>query len=305
MRPPSSILAISCALSLSLGAADKPYEVKAGEAIPSKIIYTDHLGPYKHDLPAILPLVVVSFQTQATEKGRGGGIFSSGTLQYTLDGISPALMQKITDQVQEALEAELKASGWQIIPAEKAVELDAYKAWAKSPDPSGGEVERSVISKGKGVNSLFASKELERVFVGGKRPLVGNGTVLGGWAGAPAICKLGLALNAKVILFRALVNFANIETGKRGLFTGSQSWKSSTVLEVSYAELDVYPPDASGTTPARLHTELPVTMFSDFITDAKKDGSHHTLTANPERYEKDTVETLRAVAKGFAAVSNK
>lgn len=304
MRLPHTLLVLGCALSLTLGAADKPFEVKAGEAIPSKIIYTDHLGPFKHDLPAVLPMVVVSFQTQATEKGSGGGIFSSGTKEYTLDGISPALMQKIADQVQDALEAELKAGGWQIIPAEKAVELDAYKAWAKSPDPSGDEVKRAFFSKGKGTNTL-SSKEMERVFVGGKRPLVGNGVVLGGWTGAPAICKLGLALNAKVILFRALVNFANIEAGKRGLFTGSQTWKSSTILEVSYAELDVYPPDASGATPARLHTEVPVTMFSDFITADKHEGSHHLLTADSERYEKDTVEALRTVAKGFAAVSNK
>jgi len=298
-------LALGCVLGLTLGAADKPFEVKVGEAIPAKIIYTDHLGPFKHDLPAVLPMVVVSFQTQATEKGNSAmGIFTSGTKEYTLDGISPALMQKITDQVQEALEAELKAGGWQIIPAEKAMELDAYKAWAKSPDPSGDEVKRAFFSKGKGTNTL-SSKEMERVFVGGKHPLVGNGVVLGGWMGAPAICKLGQALNAKFILFRALVNFANIEAGKRGLFTGRQTWKSSTILEVSYAELDVYPPDASGATPARLHTEVPVTMLSDFITDDKHEGSHHTLMADPERYEKDTVEALRAVAKGFVAVSNK
>jgi hypothetical protein len=306
MRAASWFLAIAVAVSAAASAADKPLEVKAGDAIPSKSITTDHLGPFKRDLPAVLPLVVVSFQTQATEKGGTGslgmGIFSSGALEYTLDGVSAELMQKITDDVQEAVEAELKAAGWQILPAEQATSQDTYKSWAKSPDPSGVEGKRSFFSVGKGTNQ-FTSSELERVFVGGKRPLLGNGPVLGGWTAAPSICKLGLALNAKVILFRAIVNFANISGGKRGLFTGNRTWTSQTDLEVSYAEMDVYPPDANGTTPARLHTDLPVTLRSDFVKDVQKSGSRHTVVADPDRYAKDTVEAIRTIAKGFAAQS--
>ena len=101
--------------------------------------------------------------------------------------------------------------------------------------------------------------------------------MLGGWTAAPSLCKLGLFV--------------------------SQTWKSSTVLEVSYAEMDVYPPDASGATPARLHTDVPVTLSSDFVTDVQRSGSYHTIVANPERYETGTVEAIRAVAKGFAAQS--
>ena len=306
MRAATWFLAVTFAISGAALSADKPLEVKAGDTIPAKRITSDHLAPFKHDLPAVLPLVVVSFQTQATEKGGSGslgmGIFGSGSLQYTLDGVSADAMQKITDDVQEAVEGELKAAGWQILPAEQATSLDAYKAWAKSPDPSGVETKRAFFSVGKGTNQLTSS-ELERVFVGGKRPLLGNGPVLGGWTAAPSICKLGLALNAKVILFRAIVNFANISAGKRGLFTGSQTWTSQTDLEVSYAEMDVYPPDANGATPARLHTDLPVTLRSDFVKDVQKSGSHHTIVADPDRYARDTVEAIRTIAKGFAAQS--
>lgn len=55
--------------------------------------------------------------------------------------------------------------------------------------------------------------------------------------------------------------------------------------------------------PARLHTEVPVTLHSDFVTDVQRSGSHHTIVANPERYEIGSVEAIRAVAKGFAAAS--
>jgi hypothetical protein len=214
-------------MSFAAWAADKLVEVKAGDPIPSKIISTSHLGPFKHDMPAVLPMVVVSFQTQATEKG-SGGLFSSGAMEYTLGGVSVALMQQIADEAQLAIEAELKAGGWEVLPAEKAVELESYKSWSKSPDISGEEVKRQFFSKGKGTNT-FSSKELERIFVGGKRPLVGNGVVLGGWTGAGAICQIGKDLGAKVILFRAIVNFANIHAGVRGFFSG-QEWKGKSSL---------------------------------------------------------------------------
>jgi hypothetical protein len=308
MRKSLPVLAASCALSITAWAGDKPVEVSAGSAIPAKIIATSHLGPLKQDLPAVLPMVVVSFQTQATEKGGSGplgsGIFSSGALQYTLEGITPALMQKIADETQEAIEAELQAVGWQVLPAEKATETEAYKAWSKAPDASGVEVKREFFSQGKGTNT-FSSKEMERVFVAGKRPLVGNGVVLGGWTAAPSLCLIGKEVGAKVVLFRAIVNFATISAGKKGLFTGSQQWKSSSTLDVSYAEMDVYPPDSSGATPSRLNTDTPITLHSDFVKDVQKSGSHMTIVADPERYEKDTVEALRAVAKGFAAESKK
>jgi hypothetical protein len=301
MRIRSFILSLACLVGATARAGDKPVEIKAGEAIPSGIIATSHLGPFKHDLPAVLPMVVVSFQTQATEKG-GSGMFKSFGMQYTLDGISGAVMQKIADEVQEALEAELKAGGWQILSPDKVTGLDTYKEWSKSPDTSRDEVKREFFSAGKGTNT-FSSKEMERVFVGGGRPLVGNGIVLGGWTAAPAICRIGLAAGAKVVLFRAIVNFANIAAGKRGLFTGHQEWKGRASLEVSYAELDVYPPDASGATPARLNTDTPVTLHSEFIKDVQKSDGGTVVVADPEHYEKDTVEVIRCVAKGFVAKS--
>lgn len=305
MRHSLKILVATCAVSVTAWASDKPIEVKAGDALPSRVISTSHLGPFKHDLPAILPMVVVSFQTQASEKGGGGplgmGVFSSGALQYTLDGVSPDTMQKVADEAQRAIEAELVAAGWQVMSADKAVDTDAYKSWSKTPDVSGSEVKRQFFSAGKGTNS-FSSNEMERVFVAGKRPLVGNGVVLGGWTAAGPLCQIGKATGAKVILFRAIVNFANINAGKRGFF-GGQAWKSESVLEVSYAEMDVYPPDSSGATPARLITDSAVTLRSEFVKDVKKSGSHYTVVADPERYATDSIEAIRVIAKGFAAES--
>ena len=295
-----------CALSLNVWAGEKLIEVQPGEAIPSKAIRTSHLGPFKHDMPAVLPMVVVSFQTNAAEKGSGTGFGGMGgkALEYTLDGVSNERMQKIADEVQEAVESELKAAGWQIMPAEKVTDLEEYKSWTKSPDPTGEEVKRKFFSAGKGTNT-FSSKEMERVFVGGKRPLVGNGVVLGGFTAAPSICRLAKAAGAKVILFRVIVNFANITAGKNNVFAGRQDYKSKASLEISYAEIVVYPPDSNGTTPARIDTEDPVTMHSEFVKDVQKSGRDHTVVADPDVYEKDVVAAIHSVAKGFAAESNK
>jgi hypothetical protein len=303
MRDSLTVVFVSCVLGVSAWAGDKPFEVKPGDAIPAKIITTSHLGPFKHDLPAVLPMVVVSFQTQAADKGSGSGFFGSSGIQYTLSGISNDVMQKTADEAQAAIEAELKAGGWQILPADKFTELEAYKSWIKSPETSGEEVKRSFFSAGKGTNT-FSSKEMERVFVGGNRPLVGNSMVLGGWTAASSLCQIGKALDAKVIVFRAIVNFANIHAGKNGLFSG-QEWKGSTTLEISYAEMDVYPPDAKGATPARLTTDNPVTVHSEFVKDVQKSKSDRTIVADPARYASDTVEAIRAVAKGFVAESSK
>jgi hypothetical protein len=304
MRFTPIILAAFCVATLTARAGDKPVGLTPGEAVPAKIVSADHLGVFKADRPAVLPMVVVSFQTQATEKGGGSGVFSSGALQYTLDGISGTLMQKIANEAQEAVESELNRAGWVLLPVEKAAETEAYKSWSQTPDPSGEEVKRQFFSAGKGTNSL-TSKEMERVFVGGGRPLVGNGIVLGGWAAAPALCKIGQALGARVILVRFIVNFANITTGKRSVFTGHQEWQSGATLEVSYAEMDVYPPDPNGATPARLKTDTPVTLRSSFVKDVQRSGSHFTIVADPDRYEKDSVEAIRCVARGFVAMTGK
>ena len=308
MRKSLSVLAAMCAVSVSAlaWASEKPIEVKAGEAIPSSAIKTSHLGPFKHDMPAVLPMVVVSFQTSATEKGSGGSMLSLGNsgLEYKLDGISPELMQKIANEAQEAVEGELKAAGWQIVPAEKLADLEEYKSWTKSPDQSGEETKRSFFALGKGTNT-FSSKEMERVFVGGKRPLVGNGPVLGGFTAAGSLCRIGKAAGAKVILFRVIVNFANITAGKNNVFAGRQEYKGGSMLEISYAEMDVYPPDSSGSTPARIDTDSPITMHSEFVKNVEKSKGVSTIVADRDVYEKDTVEAIRSVAKGFAGESNK
>ena len=294
-------IAAGCIISLAAWGGDKPIEVKSGEALPASLITTNHLGPFKHDMPAVLPMVVVSFQTQATEKA--GSMLLGGGIKYTLEGIPPALMQKIANEAQDAIESELKAGGWSVLPPEKVAGLEVYKSWIKDTDVSGEEVKRQFFSAGRGTNT-FSSKELERIFVGGKRPLVGNGVVLGGWTGGIALCKIGQAVGAKVILVRAIVNFANISAGKRGFF-GDQTWRSNSTLEVSYAEMDVYPPDPSGATPARLATDAPITLRSNFIKDVQKSGGSTTIIADPDLYEKDTVEVIRCIAKGFVAKSNK
>jgi hypothetical protein len=67
MRKRLSVLVASCAISFTAWAGDKPVEVKPGDAIPSGIITTNHLGPFKNDMPAVPPMVVVSFQTEASE----------------------------------------------------------------------------------------------------------------------------------------------------------------------------------------------------------------------------------------------
>jgi hypothetical protein len=294
MRKSLMILLLSCMGAATVRAGDSTIQVAPGEAIPAKIISTSHLEPFHRDSPAILPMVVVSFQTQATEK--------QGGMDYALEGVTTARMQQIADDAQAAIENELKGAGWEILPAEKAAESENYKSWVKSPDANGDEVKREFFSAGKGVNTL-SSKEMERVFVGGSRPLVGNGIVLGGWTAAGALCKTGKDLGAKVILFRAIVNFANIKAGVRGFF-GGQEWKGRCTLEISYAEMDVYPPSSSGSTPARLNTDSPVTVPSDFVKDVvKASGGRRTVVADPDRYAKDTVDAIRSVAKGFAALS--
>ena len=302
MRLTLPLLTAACAICLTARANDKPVEIRPGEAIPASLITTNHLSPFKHDLPAVLPMVVVSFQTQATEKA-GSSLLGSGGIQYTLDGISGSLMQKIADEAQAAVEAELQAAGWQILPPEKATATAVYQAWSKSPDPSREEVKRQFYSAGRGTNT-FSSKELERVYVGGGRALVGNGVVLGGWTAGGSFCQIGQALGAKVILVRFIVNFANISAGKRGLFSG-QEWKGKTDLEISHSEMDVYPPDATGATPARLTTEKALTLHSEFIREVLKSSGGRTIVADPVRYETDIVEAVRCVARGFAAQSGK
>lgn len=56
---------------------------------------------------------------------------------------------------------------------------------------------------------------------------------------------------------------------------------------------------------ARLTTDAPVTLHSDFVKDVEKSGSTRTIVADPDRYAKDTVEAIRSVAKGFVAESGK
>jgi hypothetical protein len=69
--------------------------------------------------------------------------------------------------------------------------------------------------------------------------------------------------------------------------------------------MDVYPPDSSGATPARISTDAPITMHSDFVKEVQKSGSSRTIVADADRYRMDTVEAIRSVARGFVAESGK
>ena len=297
-------LMMSSVFCLAASASDKPVPFKPGEAVPANIITTSHLGPFKPDMPAVLPMVVISFQTEVTEKGGGMTSLLSTPDVIRLDGITPILMQKITDEAQEAIEAALIAGGWQIMPFEKIAELDVYKSWVKTPDPSVEEVKRAFFSAGKGANTL-SSKELERVFVGGHRPLVGNGMVLGGWTGSMALCKIGQAAGAKVILFRALVNFATVTANNAGIFRSANRSEKAESVQISSAEMQIYPPDASGATPARLNTDQVVVGPGGMIKEIQKGKGATIIVADPERYEKDTVEAIRSIAMGFVAQAKK
>ena len=126
----------------------------------------------------------------------------------------------------------------------------------------------------------------------------------GGWTGGINFCKIGKAAGARVMLFRVLVNFASAKAGKAGLFT-AQTWKGKTDLEIGYAEMQAYPPDASGATPSRFSTDTVITKNSDFVRDVQKSHGGKTIVADPERYEQDTVDAIRSVAKGFAALTKK
>ena len=75
--------------------------------------------------------------------------------------------------------------------------------------------------------------------------------------------------------------------------------------EIGYAEMQAYPPDASGATPARLNTDRVLIAPKSFIKDVQKSKSTHTIVADPERYEKDTLDAIRSVATGFVALSRK
>ena len=121
MKIRSVIVAFAFALSSSAWAA-KSVEVAPGQAIPASIITTNNAGVFKADVPCVVPMVVVSFQTEVTEKA-GSSLLGGGGINYTLEGISPALMQKIADEAQDAVESELKAGGWQVVPFEKVAAL--------------------------------------------------------------------------------------------------------------------------------------------------------------------------------------
>ena len=297
MRRPAAVLALSLSMSLPMLAGmfdKKPLEVTPGQAIPTSAITTQFSGKFKTDLPMVVPMVIVSFQTRIR-----GGMLGANTDEYVLKGVSPEAMQAVTDQVQDMLETELKAAGATFVPFEALAAQEHYRTWVSSPDPMGAEAKRSFFRQGKG-GSGGSTTEWERIFTAHGRPLVGNGGIFGGFSSTRHLCLSAQAMKARVVIFRATVNFASIKTNKNA-WIGMESIKGHSALEIGFAQMMCFGPDG---TPGRIETDREITMGSDFISGLEADTRGITsrgVQADPGRFAKDTVEALRSIVKGFIA----
>ena len=269
----------------------------------------------------IVPLVAVAFETsaQASITHSNADRISTKSLESHLL-VDEQVLQAIADQMQEIVERELKAQGFDVLPRESIDAEPRYVGIAKD-EKIGAEVKDNFMS------GFAGNGTKNRWFTAGNRALFGIGATAA-LGETSALIRTARDRGEALLFYRFKVQFADIDA-KKGVFFSRV--KGKNVLHVASADLVVFSPARTNGGMIKLKTD--VTAGADFVQDVQelpkekaeevslqmgavlntlatgnattatsgKHSGHYAVIANPEIYSRDSLALLTAVSRQFAA----
>lgn len=333
MRSLFSILALSislsplCAKPLLGGAESIP--LPADGVIPKVVVGTDfgQGGNLSGATKIVVPLIAVAFETTAkasvTRSSGGGATIKSKSLQTHLL-VEDKVLQAIADQMQAAVEKDLAAQGFELLPVD-AVDRESRITGIAKNEKTGVEVGDNFMA-GFGGNGTY-----NRWFTAGGRPLFGTGAqaVL---SETSALIRTARETGKTLLFYRFKVQYTEMDAKNNLLFSDV---KGKNLLHIVSADLCVFTP--AHTLGSKLKLNANITAGDGYLQEVRelpadqsawkalnlgaamdsllngsintttqsKASGHYAIVANPERYTADSLALMKAISLQFAQVLRK
>jgi hypothetical protein len=274
----------------------KTIALDAAGNIPDKVVKAEMgQGGYLQGAKKVaVPLIAVAFESSATafvsNRSTGPSMVttSSKSLKLRLK-IDEKVLQGICDQLQEMVEKDLAAEGFEILPANS---IDQEPRWVgiKKDEPTGVEMGDNFMSgfAGNGMNNVW--------YTAGKRPLFGTGAT-GALSELSPLIRTAREKKFSLLFYRFKVQFADVDANKGVFFS---SIKGTNVLHMISADCAVFTPE--NTLGGMLKLKANLTAGADYVEEmqGEKGGGNYVIVANAERYSSDALRLIHATSKQMA-----
>ena len=240
-----------------------------------------------------VPLIAVAFESFAEAKisSTGREFSSTKSLELRLV-VDEAVQRSICAKLQDMVEKDLAAQGFEILPKES---IDTEARWlgiAKDGKP-GEEVKDNFMS------GFMGNGSMNRWFTAGDRPLFGTGFT-GALSETSALIRTARERKISLLFYRFKVQFTELEGKNALVFTYV---KGRNLLHIVSADVAVFTPEH--TQGGMIKLTANVTAGSDFVQDLQGSPGRYKVIANPEHYQADCLTLLSAVSKQFAQAIRK
>ncbi|WP_442592359.1 hypothetical protein ACSBPU_12045 [Parapusillimonas sp. JC17] len=270
----------------------------------------------------------VGFNQSKRLQKKAGGILSGGfggksTGLVKLDGVSPAVHQRIADEAHQKFVQALTSKGYEVLPREAFTSSTAYAGTKEYDFPY--EHDQSGILSSYGVGTFYSPSQIgskQPVFLGEIQGVTGG---IGHSNPMNAVAKFGEQTGAHVINVVYLVDFAgagghagttfssldvgqvmSVDTGLIGIGSGYMSTFSSNVgkltlgqpigSEIAFAEIE------NATSSAEAGLETAANVFSALLGGGTNQTREFVFHADSEKYAQ---AALDALGKANIALTNK
>ena len=240
-----------------------------------------------------VPLIAVAFETSAEARISHGGHDSITTKSLSLRlSVDNSVLQAICAELQDMVEKDLAAQGFEILPKES---IDTEARWLGIAKD--GKVGEDV--KDNFMSGFMGNGSMNRWYTAGNRPLFGAGAT-GALSETSALIRTARERKISLLCYRFKVQFTDLE-GKNGLVFNYV--KGKNVLHIVSADVSVFTPAHTQGSMIKLNAN--VTAGADFVQELKGSTGSYVVVASPEHYKTDSLILLHAISQQFAQALRK
>lgn len=236
-----------------------------------------------------VPLVAIAFESssEARTSSSFDGTSTTRTLKLQLE-VDAKTLQGIAAQLQEIVEADLKAQGFEVLAKESIDGDSRWQGIAKQP-AAGEEVKDNFMS------GFMGNGSFNRWYTSGERPLFGTGST-GALSELSPLIHIARERAIALLFYRFKVQFCEMDSNKGIVFNYV---KGKNVLHMVSADMTVFTPKHTLGSMVKLKADI--TAGSDYVqelqTRAKGD---YRVVADPQRYTDDSLLLVKSVSRQFA-----
>lgn len=296
MRPlPLALCLATCLAALAADAkpligGPKTIAVSADGTVPGIVADTKMgLGYTKGATQVAVPLIAVAFETSAQATTTGS--LSKKSLALRLE-VDDSVLRSICAELQTMVEKDLKAQGFEILPA-NSIDHEARWTGITKDGVTGAEVKDNFMS------GFLGNGSMNRWYTAGDRPLFGTGAQAA-LSETSALIRTARERKISLLFYRFKVQFTDLEGRNNLVF---HYVKGQSVLHILSADLSVFTP--AHTQGGMIILKENLTAGTDFVQELKGTKGDYKVVANPEQYKAASLSLIHAVSLQLAAALRK